>query len=241
MLLYPDHTHPHTNYSVRGYREKIMSKLTQFTAAAALLLSTTAFTSTTANAQSYYSEAPSPHQQCLNGEKNRKVIGSLIGGTVGAFIGKEIAADNTRTEGAVLGAAIGGTAGYGIADKTVDCDPVYSSPAPRGYPQTQYHSTTYSQPSYRSGTYVSGNTYVSNHPVYQNASYGSHYSSGQTIQSSPHFSQMSQPRVIGSTYSSTYTQPVTYSRTYAPRRVTRTYSAAPRTHYHGSYACTGSH
>lgn len=248
-----------------------MSNLVKFTSVAFAALTLP----TLASAGDYYSPSSStyyasgstqdPHQRCLKGEAKRKIIGSVIGGAAGSFIGKELAADNTKTEGAVLGALIGGSAGYGIGDKTIDCDPVYpEQPAPVYQSQPDSRSTTYSQPtysstsytrpaSYSSTTYSSGasypsNVYVSNHPVYQRSTY-----SGSTIQSSGAFTTTSQPRVISSTYSqptsystTRYTQPTIYSSssyvsTSAPTYTTRTYSSAPRTHYHGKYACTGSH
>jgi LysM repeat protein len=90
----------------------------------------------------YQTQAPTPvsyqpkqatytqvNQECLSKESNRKIIGTVAGGAVGAIAGNKLAGDN-KTLGTVAGAAIGGAAGYGIADKTINCDPV-SIPAPQ--------------------------------------------------------------------------------------------------------------
>ena len=63
------------------------------------------------------------NQECLSQESNRKLVGVAAGGVVGGLVGRKIAGDN-KTLGTIAGAAIGGAAGYGIADKTINCDPV---------------------------------------------------------------------------------------------------------------------
>ena len=60
------------------------------------------------------------NHECLKKEKNRELLGAGIGGTVGAIAGKKLIGG---TKGTVLGAGLGGAAGYGIGDKTVNCDP----------------------------------------------------------------------------------------------------------------------
>jgi len=50
------------------------------------------------------------------------VTGSVIGGSVGAVAGREIAGRGDRTEGAVIGAIIGGIAGAAIGDGASDCE-----------------------------------------------------------------------------------------------------------------------
>jgi len=63
------------------------------------------------------------NQECLSKESNRKIVGTLAGGAIGALAGRKLAGDN-KTVGTIAGAAIGGAAGYGIADKTINCDPI---------------------------------------------------------------------------------------------------------------------
>lgn len=62
----------------------------------------------------------SAEHDCFKKEKNHELLGAAIGGSVGAYAGKKLIGG---TEGTVLGAGLGGAAGYGIGDKTVNCDP----------------------------------------------------------------------------------------------------------------------
>lgn len=204
----------------------------------------------------------SPHRQCKRGENKRQILGGALGAAAGAYAGSRIAADNTRTEGAVIGGLLGGAAGIGIADKTIDCDPVYAdAPAPVPAPTTTYHqpTTTYtSQPAYTTSTYSStavqpatyssttystgpsypSRTIVSDHPVYSNPGYGARPATQTYVApASTTTTHYSQPRVVQTSYAA----PVTpYS---APRATysSQTYVSAPRPHYHGKYACTGRH
>lgn len=58
--------------------------------------------------------------ECLKKEKNHELLGAGIGGTIGAIAGKQLIGG---TKGTVIGAGLGGAAGYGIGDKSVNCDP----------------------------------------------------------------------------------------------------------------------
>ncbi|WP_034386994.1 LysM peptidoglycan-binding domain-containing protein [Hellea balneolensis] len=58
--------------------------------------------------------------ECLKKEQNHELIGAGVGGTIGAIAGKKVIGG---TKGTAIGAALGGAAGYGIGDKTVNCDP----------------------------------------------------------------------------------------------------------------------
>lgn len=60
------------------------------------------------------------NHECLKSEKNHELLGAGIGGTLGAIAGKKLIGG---TQGAVIGAGLGGSAGYGIGDKVVNCDP----------------------------------------------------------------------------------------------------------------------
>jgi len=57
------------------------------------------------------------NHECLKKEKNHELLGSAIGGTIGAIAGEKLIGG---TEGVVIGAGLGGAAGYGIGDKAVD-------------------------------------------------------------------------------------------------------------------------
>lgn len=67
------------------------------------------------------------NQECLSKETDRKIIGTIAGGAAGAIAGRKLAGEN-KALGTVAGVAIGGAAGYGIADKTINCDPVTVQP-----------------------------------------------------------------------------------------------------------------
>ena len=60
---------------------------------------------------------------CLSKESNHKIIGTLAGGAIGALAGRKLGGDN-KTLGTIAGAGVGGAVGYGIADKSIRCDPV---------------------------------------------------------------------------------------------------------------------
>jgi len=91
------------------------------------------------------------NHKCLNKETNRELLGGAIGGTVGAIAGKKlIGGTKGTTKGTIIGAGLGGAAGYGIADKTIDCDPIQTvaQPAPTYTPApttSTYPSQTYGQ------------------------------------------------------------------------------------------------
>lgn len=79
-------------------------------------------TETSAPYQTQAAHYTQVNQECLSKEANRKVIGTVAGGAIGAFAGRKLAGDN-KTLGTIAGAAIGGVAGYGVADKTIACSP----------------------------------------------------------------------------------------------------------------------
>lgn len=76
------------------------------------------------------------NHDCLRKEKNHELLGAGIGGTIGAIAGKELIGG---TKGTAIGAGLGGAAGYGIGDKTVNCDP---------QPVAVQQASTYSQQAY---------------------------------------------------------------------------------------------
>jgi len=187
------------------------------------------------------------HERCKRDEDNRQVLGGVAGAVVGGVIGSQVSGNGARTEGSAIGAVIGGLAGVGIADKTVDCDPVYaeSETIYASTPTQQYGSQTYghssghvgSQPYGSSQTYGSQGQYddrvtYSSHPVYSDPTYGAGaVAQGQTY-ATGHVTYP--PSGNNSQYASrTYTasQPV---RTY---NTTQYSTAAPR-YYSGSQPVT---
>ena len=209
---------------------------------ATALVATLAFTPAIANANNF----GNAHERCKRDEDNRQILGGFAGAVLGGVVGSQLAGRGARTEGSVIAGTIGALAGAGIADKTIDCDPVY--PEQRTYSS----GTTYSSsPAYSGGTTYSGGstTYggtqnyqdrvtVSNHPVYSDPSYGAGtisqgtpYSAGTTTYSP----SGSNSQYVSNTYSApttTYAAPVT---TYATPATT--YVSQPRTtHYSPSYS-----
>lgn len=82
-------------------------------------------------------------QECLRRETNRELIGGAIGGTAGAIAGKKLLGG---TKGLVAGAALGGAAGFGIGDKTINCDPIPATTSNAAYqsvPTTYQNDPTY--------------------------------------------------------------------------------------------------
>ncbi|MEP3889153.1 MAG: glycine zipper 2TM domain-containing protein [Hellea sp.] len=182
-----------------------------------------------------YSALNGAHERCKSDEDKRQVLGGLAGAVVGGVVGSQVSGNGARTEGSAIGAVIGGLAGAGIADKTVDCDPVYSQANSHSYETSRSYGHTAIEPAqtthYGSSTYgastqsVSEPYYedritVSTHPVYSNPSYGARTVSPRTTYQ-------------GNTYQGrTYTAgTASYpSSGQNSQYVTRTYQAAPIVH-----------
>jgi len=215
-----------------------------------------------------YNTGYSAHDACKRGEDNRQVLGGLAGAVAGGVFGSQVAGSGARTEGSAIGAVLGGLAGAGIADKTIDCDPVYTPS--RGYPEaTSQYGTTSSYGS--TPTTYKDRVTVSNHPVYSEPHYGAgavsqgHTYSAGTVSYPPsgHNSQYA-----STSYSApSYQAPVTTTRTYsqvqpiaqrvvysAPvhtgyvhhrphkiHKVRKAYKPRRAGHYHGSHGCDMGH
>ena len=231
------------------------------------LILTTGLAST-ASAQSYNSShnGYSAHEACKSSESRSKVIGGGIGAVAGAVLGSQVAGNGARTEASVIGGVLGGLAGAGIADKRVDCGPVYND---GGYQTSSSHSysssptTTYSSsPTYstaQSSSYHQTASYpqtdygtrttVSDHPVYNNPTWGAQpartYTSqpvAQPVYSQPTYSQptyqqathsepqysTSTTRYVSSSPTTTYVQPTTYVRPVTTTYVQPTTYVRPR-------------
>lgn len=235
----------------------------------AITLSALAFSSSSF-AQNYsHDSGYNAHEACKTSEKKQKLIGGGIGAIAGAVIGSQVSGNGARTEGSAIGAVIGGLAGGGIADKRIDCDPVYSSQSQPVYTQPSYTQSTHSQPSYvqqAQPTYSQSSqnriVYVQQLPAMTAAS--NHYQtvpaqtqhypvrttySDHPVYSNPSYGQQhTSPRYTQSSRIETVApRPAihTSKQYYASRPVTQT---APRyvqhrnsVHHHGKYQCVTTH
>ena len=209
----------------------------------------------TASAQNYHTPQTnhSAHEACKSDESRSKVIGGGIGAVAGAVFGSQVAGSGARTEASVIGGVLGGLAGAGIADKRVDCDPIYNrnvydgtgyqTSSSSGYTTAPTTTTYNSVPTY-STTQPSGyqqtanypqvdygtRTTVSDHPVYSDPTWGAQparsYAS-QTV-SQPVYSQ---PSYAEQSYSQpTYQQPIQSQPSYTTT-TTRYVKTAPAVTY----------
>ena len=182
-----------------------------------------------------YNSGYTAHEKCKQGENNRQLLGGLAGAVAGGVFGSQVAGTGARTEGSAIGVVLGSLAGAGIADKTIDCDPVYDTPT-SGYapaPTSQYGSTNYgSSSTYGNSGYSGSQPYyedrvtTSNHPVYSDPHYGAGAVSQGYTQSTgsvtyPPSGNNSQ--YASSTYSApSYQAPTTTTRQYVSTPVTTT-------------------
>jgi len=176
------------------------------------------------------------HELCERGENKRQVLGGLAGAAAGGLIGNQIAGRGDRAIGSAIGVLAGGFAGAGIADSTVNCDPVFrdqhgSAVSGHGTQHgTQYghqqhghqqHGAVQSAPVVygSSQPYYEDRVTVSNHPVYSDPYYGA----GAISQ--------------GSTYSA---GTVSYPPSGNNRQYygSQSYSAAPATQYYSAPTTT---
>jgi uncharacterized protein YcfJ len=95
-------------------------------AAAAVATALVAFAQPAAAQQyrSYHDEHVSTQQQCERSRNNRTAGGAVLGGVLGALLGREVADRGVRGEGAGLGAVVGAVAGGAIGRSTAQCDEV---------------------------------------------------------------------------------------------------------------------
>jgi hypothetical protein len=223
-----------------------------------------------ASANNYGSNL-TPHEACKTDETRGKFIGGSLGAVAGAVLGSQVAGNGARTEASVIGGLLGGLAGAGIADKRVDCDPVYPNgeayssgsyettptrtvttlPTTTVYGSSPTYSTTtaphYSETQYSQAQYGTRTT-VSDHPVYANPTYGA-----QPVRS--YVSQpISQPSYTPSNYSppqtyqtASYSQPrvISSATTYSEQPISysppRTSYTQPRTSYVQPVNSIGAH
>ncbi|RKQ71478.1 outer membrane protein with glycine zipper [Litorimonas taeanensis] len=202
----------------------------------AISLSTLAL-SGNAFAQNYnhYNSSYNAHEACKTNENKQKLLGGGIGAVAGAVLGSQVSGRGARTEGSAIGAVIGGLAGAGIADKRIDCDPVYSTqPQPVYYPSQP--STYQTVPARHTSTKrYPVTTRVSSHPVYSNPG----YSTTQNQNASYHTAQ-SQPHRVRS-YPTTNHQNNYHRSTYVTSQNRHVVQTRSTKHYHGKYECHTHH
>jgi len=74
--------------------------------------------------RSYHDAHVANQQQCQTSRSNRTTGGAVIGGVLGALLGREVADRGVRGEGAALGAVVGAVAGGAVGRSTANCDRV---------------------------------------------------------------------------------------------------------------------
>ena len=111
-------------------------------AAAAMATALTAFAQPAAAQQyrSYHDEHVATQQQCQTSRNNRTTGGAVIGGVIGALLGREVADRGVRGEGAGLGAVVGAVAGGAVGRSTANCGQVQGSYDPYNGQATNYPS-----------------------------------------------------------------------------------------------------
>lgn len=111
-------------------------------AAAAMATVLTAFVQPASAQQygSYHNQHVANHQQCERSRQNRTTGGAVIGGVIGALLGREVADRGVRGEGAGLGAVVGAVAGGAIGRSTARCDQVPEGDYDPYYDQSRYPS-----------------------------------------------------------------------------------------------------
>ncbi len=82
---------------------------------------------------------------CEQDRRNSQLAGSIIGGILGAAIGHEVAANNSRDEGLVIGGALGAAIGAGAGNNRVAC----AEPRRAYRPAPSVHAPAYGHRYYR--------------------------------------------------------------------------------------------
>jgi hypothetical protein len=81
--------------------------------------------------------------QCRTSRDNRTAGGAVIGGLIGALLGREVADRGVRNEGTLLGAVVGAAAGGAIGRSSARCDE-----APQGAYDPYYGHSSEQYPPY---------------------------------------------------------------------------------------------
>lgn len=109
-------------------------------AAAAMATVVTAFAQPAAAQQyrSYHEKHVANQYECERSRNNRTAGGAVIGGILGALLGREVADRGVRGEGAGLGAVVGAVAGGAVGRSTARCNSVPQGDYDPYYRQSQY-------------------------------------------------------------------------------------------------------
>ncbi|HEY1072171.1 glycine zipper 2TM domain-containing protein [Brevundimonas sp.] len=83
------------------------------------------------------------YDPCVRDQRDRTTTGGVVGATIGAIAGSQLAARGRRTEGSVLGGVLGAALGAGVGNNSAACDSRYRS---SGYDQS--YGRTYVPPAY---------------------------------------------------------------------------------------------
>ncbi len=96
--------------------------------------------------RTYHDEHVANQYQCQQSRNNRTAGGAVIGGVLGALLGREVADRGVRGEGAALGAVVGAVAGGAVGRSTARCDSVpqgsyepYYGQSVQQYPDDRYY------------------------------------------------------------------------------------------------------
>ncbi len=144
-------------------------------------------TQTISQAASYNPE----YQACLSRETNRQLIGGAVGGSAGAFIGKEVIGG---TAGTLIGAGTGGIAGYGVGNLSTNCEQYLTSAVAQNSAAVQTYSPAQSvtNASYQSDSLpsyqIAGTTtapYIEESVITQPAHQSAHIAVAQTHAPAP--------------------------------------------------------
>jgi len=73
---------------------------------------------------------------CVGDQRSRATTGGVLGATIGAVAGSQLAARGRRTEGSVLGGVLGAAIGAGVGNSSAACDSRYRRDADYGYQGT---------------------------------------------------------------------------------------------------------
>jgi|CXWL01.1.fsa_nt_gi hypothetical protein len=118
----------------------------------------------------YHDEHVATQQQCQQSRNNRTVGGAVLGGVLGALLGREVSGRGHRQDGALLGAVVGATAGGAIGRNTSQCAhvPQGSYDPYNGQSSQQYPNDPYGQAPYGDDSGLEGGPY-------QESGYGGGY------------------------------------------------------------------
>lgn len=85
------------------------------------------------------------YDPCVRDQRDRTTTGGVVGATIGAIAGSQLAARGRRTEGSVLGGVLGAALGAGVGNNSAACDSRYRSSS---YGNNQSYGGTYVPPAY---------------------------------------------------------------------------------------------